>query len=83
MLGRSRLFSLFGLRVGADCGIAKSISYYARFDVNQGHQSCTKHDVNNDCADHRECHIGGGFLLIYQLVGHLRRTGTRSDLFED
>jgi mRNA interferase YafQ len=42
--------------------------------------------VNYDWADHRECLIGGDFLLIYQLDGNtviFVRTGTRSDRFED
>ena len=25
------------------------------------------HNIKAEWADHRECHIGGGFLLIYQL----------------
>jgi mRNA interferase YafQ len=27
------------------------------------------HALSGDWADHRECHIGGDFLLIYQLEG--------------
>jgi mRNA interferase YafQ len=37
-------------------------------------------------VDHRECHIGGDFLLIYQLDGNTLifvRAGTHSDLFEE
>ena len=37
-------------------------------------------------ADHRECHIGGDFLLIYRLDGHTLifvRAGTHSELFEE
>ncbi|MEI7948940.1 MAG: type II toxin-antitoxin system mRNA interferase toxin, RelE/StbE family, partial [Gammaproteobacteria bacterium] len=36
-------------------------------------------------AEYRECHIGGDFLLIYQLAGnHINfvRTGTHAELFE-
>jgi len=36
-------------------------------------------------ADHRECHIGGDFLLIYQVEGNrinFVRTGTHAELFE-
>ena len=42
--------------------------------------------LKGDWADHRECHIGGDFLLIYQLDGNtviFVRTGTHSDLFEE
>jgi hypothetical protein len=35
-LGQSRLYSPFGLRVGADSGLAKSTNYARRFIVNQG-----------------------------------------------
>jgi hypothetical protein len=38
-LGQSRLCSPFGLRVGADVGLAKSNAYARRFIVNQDHQS--------------------------------------------
>lgn len=44
------------------------------------------HPLKGEWADHRECHIGGDFLLIYQLEGSLInfvRTGTHSELFED
>lgn len=47
------------------------------------------HALAGDWADHRECHIGGDFLLIYRLVGSgtneavlFVRTGTHADLFE-
>jgi len=43
------------------------------------------HALKGDWADHRECHIGGDFLLIYQLDGNLLnfvRTGTHAELFE-
>ena len=36
-------------------------------------------------ADHRECHIGGDFLLIYQIDDNainFVRSGTHSELFE-
>ena len=44
------------------------------------------HPLKGDWADHRECHIGGDFLLIYRLEGDaviFVRSGTHSDLFED
>ncbi|MFZ5472949.1 MAG: type II toxin-antitoxin system YafQ family toxin, partial [Pseudomonadota bacterium] len=44
------------------------------------------HPLKGDWADHRECHIGGDFLLIYRLDGNaviFVRTGTHSDLFEE
>lgn len=37
--GESRLFSLFGLRVGAAPGLAKSTTYARRFIVNRGDRS--------------------------------------------
>jgi mRNA interferase YafQ len=47
------------------------------------------HPLTGDWADHRECHIGGDFLLIYRLEkrGSVEfitfvRTGTHSELFE-
>ena len=43
------------------------------------------HALKGDWADHRECHIGGDFLLIYQLDGNIVsfvRAGTHADLFE-
>jgi mRNA interferase YafQ len=47
------------------------------------------HALGGNGADHRECHIGGDFLLIYQLQGNganeqiiFVRTGTHADLFE-
>ena len=42
------------------------------------------HALKGEWVDHRECHIGGDFLLIYQLEGYqlnFVRTGTHSDLF--
>ncbi|HMW23270.1 MAG TPA: type II toxin-antitoxin system YafQ family toxin [Burkholderiaceae bacterium] len=44
------------------------------------------HPLRGDWADHRECHIGGDFLLIYRLEGDVVvfvRAGTHSDLFEE
>lgn len=44
------------------------------------------HPLKGNWADHRECHIGGDFLLIYQIGGRMInfvRTGTHSDLFEE
>ncbi len=44
------------------------------------------HPLKGDWADHRECHIGGDFLLIYQIEGnriHFVRAGSHADLFED
>ena len=43
------------------------------------------HPLKGDWADHRECHIGGDFLLIYtaddkQII--FVRAGTHADLFE-
>lgn len=43
------------------------------------------HPLKGDWADHRECHIGGDFLLIYRLDGDaivFVRTGTHSELFK-
>ena len=47
------------------------------------------HALIGNWADHRECHIGGDFLLIYRLVGEAAkativfvRAGTHADLFE-
>ena len=42
------------------------------------------HPLKGDWADHRECHIGGDFLLIYQADTHainFVRSGTHSELF--
>ncbi len=41
--------------------------------------------LKGDWADHRECHIGGDFLLIYQVEGNsvvFVRAGTHAELFE-
>jgi mRNA interferase YafQ len=43
------------------------------------------HALKGDWADHRECHIGGDFLLIYIAQGdaiNFVRTGTHAELFE-
>lgn len=47
------------------------------------------HPLKGDWANHRECHIGGDFLLIYRLDGKgLRemvvfvRAGTHTELFD-
>ena len=43
------------------------------------------HPLKGDWADHRECHVGGDFLLIYtaddQQITFVR-AGTHADLFE-
>lgn len=44
------------------------------------------HPLKGEWADHRECHVGGDFLLIYQVEGNrinFVRAGTHSDLFEE
>jgi mRNA interferase YafQ len=43
------------------------------------------HPLKGEWADHRECHIGGDFLLIYQIEANdlnFVRVGTHSELFE-
>lgn len=47
------------------------------------------HPLKGEWSDHRECHIGGDFLLIYLIAGsgaaetiRFVRTGTHADLFE-
>lgn len=47
------------------------------------------HPLTGDWRDHRECHIGGDFLLIYRLEKRGKeemivfvRTGTHAELFE-
>jgi mRNA interferase YafQ len=47
------------------------------------------HPLKGDWANHRECHIGGDFLLIYRLDGNgpremvvFVRTGTHTELFD-
>ena len=42
------------------------------------------HNLKGEWADHRECHIGGDFLLIYQVEANrinFVRSGTHSELF--
>nr|MDX8317838.1 type II toxin-antitoxin system YafQ family toxin [Agrobacterium sp. rho-8.1] len=44
------------------------------------------HELTGEWRDHRECHIGGDFLLIYRLdetddLVVFTRAGTHSDLF--
>jgi mRNA interferase YafQ len=43
------------------------------------------HELFHDWANHRECHVGGDFLLIYQLRGDdeviFVRAGTHAELF--
>ena len=42
------------------------------------------HALKGEWTDHRECHIGGDFLLIYQLENNtinFVRAGTHSELF--
>jgi mRNA interferase YafQ len=42
------------------------------------------HPLRGDWADHRECHIGGDFLLIYQVSGNainFVRAGSHAELF--
>ncbi len=42
------------------------------------------HPLQGEWADHRECHIGGDFLLIYQVEGGaivFVRAGTHAELF--
>lgn len=43
------------------------------------------HELKGDWADHRECHIGGDFLLIYTASSTavvFVRAGTHAELFE-
>jgi mRNA interferase YafQ len=42
------------------------------------------HPLKGEWTDHRECHIGGDFLLVYQVHGdciNFVRAGTHSELF--
>ena len=44
------------------------------------------HPLKGAWADHRECHIGGDFLLIYQVEANainFVRSGTHSELFSN
>lgn len=43
------------------------------------------HALKGDWADHRECHVGGDFLLVYRLEGNavrFVRAGTHAELFD-
>jgi mRNA interferase YafQ len=43
------------------------------------------HALKGEWADHRECHVGGDFLLIYQVAEdaiNFVRAGTHAELFE-
>jgi len=43
------------------------------------------HQLTGNLKDYRECHLGGDWLLIYQLTDQaaiLSRTGSHSDLFD-
>ncbi|HET8997505.1 MAG TPA: type II toxin-antitoxin system YafQ family toxin [Acetobacteraceae bacterium] len=47
------------------------------------------HALAGNWADHRECHVGGDFLLIYRIIGDgpqgavvFVRAGTHAELFE-
>lgn len=44
------------------------------------------HALKGNWADHRECHIGGDFLLIYQIAGDklcFVRAGSHAGLFDE
>ena len=45
------------------------------------------HPLKGEWADHRECHIGGDFLLVYQLRKDDQvifvRAGTHADIFKE
>jgi mRNA interferase YafQ len=44
------------------------------------------HPLKGAWSDHRECHVGGDFLLIYQINGNainFVRTGTHASLFDE
>jgi mRNA interferase YafQ len=44
------------------------------------------HPLKGDWGDHRECHIGGDFLLIYQVDGNainFVRAGSHVELFDE
>lgn len=43
------------------------------------------HQLTGNLKDYRECHLGGDWLLIYQLTDQaaiLSRTGSHSELFD-
>jgi addiction module RelE/StbE family toxin len=68
------------------CSLGATDSYIT---INGSRWVCgthTDHPLKGDWADHRECHIGGDFLLIYRLDGAaiiFVRAGTHSELFEE
>jgi len=44
------------------------------------------HSLKGEWADYRECHVGGDFLLIYQVEGNaivFVRVGTHAELFNE
>jgi len=44
------------------------------------------HPLKGQWADHRECHVGGDFLLIYRIDAEALifvRAGTHADLFDE
>lgn len=44
------------------------------------------HPLKGEWDDHRGCHVGGDFLLIYQIEGNFInfvRAGSHADLFND
>lgn len=44
------------------------------------------HALKGEWSDHRECHIGGDFLLIYQVEGNFInfvRAGSHAELFDE
>ena len=76
------------------------LSHSGRYDMNRLKEGMTlliandgplqpewlDHPLTANWAGHRECHIGGDFLLIYRLDGNaiiFVRAGTHSELFEE
>ena len=66
------------------CSVGKVLPTYDCAEFVRHH-----HTLKGEWADHRECHIGGDFLLIYQLQGNgnnailnFVRAGTHAELFE-
>lgn len=44
------------------------------------------HPLKGEWAEYRECHVGGDFLLIYQVKGNaivFVRVGTHAELFNE
>lgn len=81
----------------------KRLSHSGRFDMNRLKSVTIQliaddeplpperrdHELAGSWSDHRECHIGGDFLLIYRVSGNspkrgvvFVRAGTHADLFE-